>query len=179
MHFSQGVWAFATQPIPLLVLASAVALCWPIGVLLARRYRCGRLAAAGFVVSLGLIVALTLTPNPPPPGWPVVADPHFLTLLLRAPGLLRAQVFGPPTDLEQLANIALFVPLGFCGRFVWSSIVRSSLVGAAITVAVELCQYDIIGRSGSLTDIRNNTLGAMAGALIAAVAFSAPGTRKQ
>ena len=42
---------------------------------------------------------------------------------------------------------------------------RATLFGAALTVFVETCQYGIVGRAGSITDIRNNTLGALLGAI--------------
>lgn len=167
MYFTQGLWTFVMQPIPLLVLAATALTCWPLGVLLARWCRCPRPAAALFLAATGVVVALTLTPNPPEPA----PYPHFLTLLHHAPGRLRAQVFGPPTDLEQLANIALYVPIGAFGRLIWPHIVRATLVGLALTASIELCQYDIIGRAGSLTDIRNNALGALAGAALTAAAI--------
>jgi VanZ family protein len=40
----------------------------------------------------------------------------------------------------------------------------------ALTVFVETCQYGIVGRDGSITDIRNNAAGAILGALLAATA---------
>ncbi|WP_285690729.1 VanZ family protein [Actinoplanes sp. NBRC 103695] len=169
MYFAQGLWTFVMQPIPLLVLAATALTCWPLGVLVARRFRCPRAAAALLVAATGVVVALTLTPNPPEPA----SYPHFLTLLHHAPGRLRAQVFGPPTDLEQLANIALYVPIGAFGRLVWPSILRATLIGLTLTAGIELCQYDIIGRAGSLTDIRNNTLGALIGAALTAAAIRA------
>jgi glycopeptide antibiotics resistance protein len=39
-----------------------------------------------------------------------------------------------------------------------------------LTLAIETCQYGIIGRAGSITDIRNNTMGAILGAVFAAAA---------
>jgi len=159
MYFAQGLWTFVTQPIPLLVLAAAALTCWPLGVLLARRCHCPRAAAALFIAATGVVVALTLTPNPPEPA----PYPHFLTLLHHAPGQLRVQV--------QLANIALYVPVGAFGRLVWPGVWRATLVGVALTATIELCQYDIIGRAGSLTDIRNNTVGALGGAVLAAAAI--------
>ena len=167
MFFAQGLWTFVMQPIPLLVLAVAALTCWPLGALLARWCHCPRAAAALFIAATGVVVALTLTPNPPEPA----PYPHFLTLLHHAPGLLRAQVLGPPTDLEQLANIALYVPIGAFGRLVWPKVLRATLMGLTLTVGIELCQYDIIGRAGSLTDIRNNTVGALIGAALTASAI--------
>jgi VanZ family protein len=60
------------------------------------------------------------------------------------------------------------VPIGLVGRFVWGSAARAALAGAALTIFIETCQYGIVGRAGSFTDMRNNTAGAVLGALIAA-----------
>ena len=167
MYFAQGLWTFVMQPIPLLVLAAVALTCWPLGTLLARARRCTRPAAALFVAATGVVVALTLTPNPPEPA----SYPHFLTLLHYEPGMLRAQILGPPTDPEQLANIALYVPIGAFARLIWPGLIRATLIGLLLTATIELCQYDIIGRAGSLTDIRNNTAGALIGALLTATAL--------
>ena len=59
-----------------------------------------------------------------------------------------------------MANIAISFPAGFLGRFVWGSVGRATGFGLALTVFVETCQYGVIGRAGSITDIRNNALGA-------------------
>jgi glycopeptide antibiotics resistance protein len=167
MDFGESLWAFVQQPLPLLVFLAAVALCWPLGTALARRRRCSRAGASLFVSATGLVAALTLTPSTLAGG---PDYPHFLTLLHHSPGALRGQLFGPPTDIEQVANIALYVPIGAFGRLVWPSVVRATLVGLALTAGIELCQYDIAGRAGSLTDIRNNTIGALLGALLTAAA---------
>jgi VanZ family protein len=77
---------------------------------------------------------------------------------------------GAATDPEQIANIALYVPVGLFGRFVWRSAIGAAAFGTALTVVIETCQYGIVGRDGSLTDIRNNAAGAILGALLGGVA---------
>ncbi|MFG1608618.1 VanZ family protein [Actinoplanes sp. NPDC049265] len=168
MDFRESLWAFVQQPLPLLVLAAALALSWPLGAVLARRRRCSRTGASLFLGATGLVAALTLTPSTLAGG---PDYPHFLTLLHHTPGALRGQLFGPPADIEQIANIALYVPIGVFGRMVWPSVTRATLVGLALTAGIELCQYDIAGRAGSLTDIRNNMIGAFVGALLTALAI--------
>jgi glycopeptide antibiotics resistance protein len=69
-----------------------------------------------------------------------------------------------------LANIALYIPIGFLGRLVWRSAARAAGFGTALTVFIETCQYGIVGRDGSITDIRNNAAGAILGALLAVTA---------
>jgi glycopeptide antibiotics resistance protein len=123
--------------------------------------------AALFVVAVGVVVALTLTPSEPAPGVPVVVPPHFLEQI-GDPRLVWSLLTAAPADAEQVANIALYVPVGLLGRLVWRRVGPATLAGLALTVAIETCQYSIIGRAGSITDIRNNTAGALLGALAAA-----------
>jgi len=165
---AEGLWAFVTGPPALAVLAATAVVAWPAGARLARRLACSRTAAILYVVAVGVIVALTVTPNHPAPGVVEVLPPHYLTEIgdLR---LVWSRLTAAPSDAEQLANIALYVPVGVLGRLVWRSAVRATLAGTALTVAIETCQYGIIGRAGSLTDIRNNSAGALIGAVAAAV----------
>jgi VanZ family protein len=149
-----------------LVVTAAVA--WPIGRLIADRFGRPRAPAALFVAAVGVVVALTLTPNYPDPGDPP-APVHFLYYI----GDLHhvwVDLTSAPTDPEQIANIALYVPVGLFGRFVWRSAIAAAAFGTALTVVIETCQFWIVGRDGSLTDIRNNAVGAILGALLAAVA---------
>jgi MFS family permease len=150
-----------------LVVTAAVA--WPIGRLIADRFDRPRAAAALFVASVGTVIALTLTPHYPGPVDFLPPPPHFLHYI----GDLHrvwAALTAPPTDAEQIANITLYVPVGLFGRFVWRSTIGAAAFGTALTVVIETCQYWIVGRDGSLTDIRNNAVGAILGALLAAVA---------
>ena len=166
MMSAQALWTFVSGPAALAVLLATALLAWPAGVRIARRQGCPRLAAALFVVAVGVIVALTLTPSRTMSGVIEVPPPHYLTQiddLLFVWSTLTAA----PSDAEQLANIALYVPVGLLGGFVWRGVARATLFGLALTVAIETCQYGIIGRAGSLTDIRNNALGALIGALLA------------
>jgi glycopeptide antibiotics resistance protein len=166
-----GLWTFVAEPATLAVLAATLLVAWPIGRRFADRYRCPRAVAVAFVITVGVVLALTLTPSKPANGVYEVLPPHYLSLLKNNPAALWAQFTSLPwNDDEQIANIALYLPVGLLGGFAWRSTVRASLFGMALTVAVETCQYGIIGRAGSLTDIRNNTAGAILGALAAAAA---------
>jgi glycopeptide antibiotics resistance protein len=73
-----------------------------------------------------------------------------------------------PSDAEEIANVALYVPVGVLGWLLWRSVGWATLFGAMLTVVIETCQIGVIGRAGSLTDIRNNTAGAFLGAVFAA-----------
>jgi glycopeptide antibiotics resistance protein len=169
---AEALWEFVQGPAALAVLAATALLAWPAGVRIARRRRCPRAVAALFVAAVGVILALTLTPDRPAPGAVDVLPPHYLTRI-GDPRLVWSALTAAPADTEQLANIALYVPVGLLGRLVWHGAARATLAGVALTVAVETCQYGIIGRAGSLTDIRNNTAGALLGAVVAAVAVGA------
>jgi glycopeptide antibiotics resistance protein len=166
-----GLWTFVAQPATLAVLGATLLLAWPISHRFADRYRCPRAAAVAFVITVGVVLALTVTPNEPENGILLPFPPHYLSLLMNDPAGLWAQFTLLPRDAEQVANIALYVPVGLLGVFVWRSTVRAALFGMVLTFAIETCQYAIIGRAGSLTDIRNNTAGAVLGALVATVAW--------
>ncbi|MBX3146613.1 MAG: VanZ family protein [Gemmatimonadales bacterium] len=81
--------------------------------------------------------------------------------------------FEPPTGLrlvgfatvaDVVQNIALFVPLGFVVAFAgrWQPV----LIGAGLSLSVELLQQLLPARSPSLIDLVTNTLGAGLGGLV-------------
>lgn len=158
-----ALWIFVCRPATVAAFAVILVAVWPVGAAVARRAGCPRPTAVLFVLAVGGVLALTLTPTRASAFEP----PHFLTQLAD-PHFLWATATTFPDDAEQLANIALYLPLGFLGYGVLHSGSRSAIFGAALTVLVETCQYGIAGRCGSLTDIRNNTAGAILGALVAA-----------
>jgi len=164
MLIAVGLWNFISAPVPLVILIATVLLAVPVGRKLATWQRCSSVAAVLLILMVGIVAGLTLTPNPPAPGVTEILPPHYLTLLTH-PRVVWAQLVAPPADGEQQANIALFVPIGVLAALVFGTIPRATLFGAALTVFVETCQYCIAGRAGSFTDIRNNTLGALLGAI--------------
>jgi glycopeptide antibiotics resistance protein len=166
---ADALWGFVTEPAPLTVLAVTLVAVWPVARRIARRTGCRRSVAVLFVLWVGVVVALTLTPAEPAPGVPVTTPPHFLGQVDH-PRLVWSLLTAPPWDAEQLANIALYLPVGLLAGLAWRRTVPATLIGMALTVAIETCQYSIIGRAGSITDIRNNTAGALLGALAAAAA---------
>jgi glycopeptide antibiotics resistance protein len=161
------LWEFVTAPAAFVVIIATFAIAWPLGRRMAARYRCSPAIAILFVIAIGAILALTLTPSEPS-GIPFPRPPHFLQQLGDG-RLIWANLVTPPDDSEELANIAIYLPAGFLGRFVWGSVGRATSVGLVLTIFIETCQYGVIGRAGSITDIRNNTLGAFFGALLAAM----------
>jgi glycopeptide antibiotics resistance protein len=163
------LWHFVLGRSALVVLLVTAVVAWPLSRLVADRFGRSRVATVLFLASVGVVMALTLTPNYPAPGEITVMPPHFLQYIGNR-HMVWAALTSPPADSEQIANIALYVPVGLFGRFVWRSTIGAAAFGIALTVAIETCQYGIVGRDGSLTDIRNNAAGAVLGALIGAVA---------
>ena len=163
---AQTLVTFISNPVPQVVFAVFLALAWPLSRLAARR-----VVAALFIVSVGVIVALTATPSYADPASFAAIPPHFLTQL-DEPRLILAKLIAPPSDAEQIANIWLYVPLGIFGRLLLRSTARATLAGFLLVLAIETIQYVIPGRAGSITDIRNNVLGTFFGALAAAAIVS-------
>jgi hypothetical protein len=92
----------------------------------------------------GVILVVTLVPL------------HF-----RLPAELVLTGFVSLSDL--IANVALFVPLGFLLAF--GGVPRPLVLGFLLSAAIEICQEFIPGRFPSLLDVATNALGAGIGAL--------------
>ena len=93
-----------------------------------------------------MIVALTLTPNDRD-AIPLPRPPHFLQQLGDG-RLIWSKIVTPPDDAEEVANIAIYLPAGILGLFVWGSVGRATSFGLVLAVFVETCQYGVIGRAG-------------------------------
>ena len=106
-------------------------------------------------LAVGLIAAATLVPTRGaigalPVAWCLSCGPTWLS--------------------DAISNVALFVPLGLAlavsGARVWSA----SLIGAALSLGVELLQYAgmPVGRTPALADWITNSIGALLGASLVA-----------
>jgi hypothetical protein len=115
-------------------------------------------AAAGrLIASGGLLFIAALTLRPDPRAVLLAAQTPFTCLLCGSLGL---------TDV--LLNILLFVPYGLGLRLSGLSRLRTMLIVAATTGAVELTQYLFLpGRDASLSDLLTNTTGGALGLLLA------------
>jgi glycopeptide antibiotics resistance protein len=111
-----------------------------------------------------IICLLTLTPQP--------VDPDRTPLLVRLVNFLsqyRLTAWLTFDVVEKLANIALFVPLGFLivllSRRWWIGI----LVGVAFTLLIEGVQATLLAatRFATVSDLVMNTLGACVGSGLA------------
>ena len=80
--------------------------------------------------------------------------------------------FTPPLQrsdlLEVAGNIFLFAPLGAVLRFRGLPLNRAVLAGVAFSVAIELAQFVVPGRTTSVDDVLLNALGVVLGYSLAA-----------
>jgi glycopeptide antibiotics resistance protein len=137
-----------------LLLVSALMLSPLVGVWLSRRP--GLACAATILAGLGVLI-FVLTP---------VDRELFAVRTVEWSPLSLGRV-------ELVANLLLFVPLSLCGA-VWSFRPAASVVVASIfSLAIEVVQAaaPALGRSCSTNDWLYNTVGAMAGGVLGAVAL--------
>ncbi|UUT34497.1 VanZ family protein [Microbacterium elymi] len=69
--------------------------------------------------------------------------------------------------VEFVANIVLFVPMGFFLTLLFRHPAYGAVLGIAISAAVEVAQIVIPDRTPTVRDILSNSIGAAVGALIA------------
>ena len=89
----------------------------------------------------------------------------------RSPPRIHINLHGSVSDV--LANIVLFIPLGFLFQLArrragWRSLLQALCFGVLVSAAVEACQLFLPGRDSSLIDVATNGLGAVLGAAAAA-----------
>lgn len=114
--------------------------------------RFNRVGVALSIAALGAVFAATLTPVSGPA---VTASFWCLTC-------------GDFAAVDVVANIIMFLPLGFAFAFATDRRWRSILACVAVTVFVELMQIRIVaGRDASLSDILSNSLGGLIGVEVA------------
>ena len=120
-------------------------------VALAQQSKWGSIIAG---VTALLICVATLTPGTPPSAEEFVACQGWC---------------GDSLVADFVRNIILFVPLGFGLSLAGVRISRAILVGSLLSATVELLQlWVIVGRDASVLDWISNSLGTVAGALVAA-----------
>lgn len=166
------IWQTLFHPAVLVMLIASAVLALPVGRWLARRYRCPRSVAVGFVVACGVVVSLTaanvsMSGQVDPGRWWI---PGYLRQLTYD-GFLYAELTSLCGNPEELANVLLFVPVGFLGCLLWQSALRTVAFVACLTLAVETWQ-SFIGRASSLGDLLHNVIGGTLGVLLALIVRS-------
>jgi hypothetical protein len=109
--------------------------------------------------------------------------PFNFSLPAAGPGPVRALLStwaNKPGRGDFLSNILLYTPLGFFGALTFTVRIRpvsrffaAILLGAALSISMELTQYYDIGRDTDATDVYANVLGTALGAL-GGVIFGGP-----
>lgn len=135
--------------------------------------RAVRIAASVVVlVGIGLVVFWPMPPHPADGG------PYRQVLeFLWDHGMPRWFTF---MTAEFCANIALFVPFGMVAYWWKPSIVRDTMLGFAASCLIEAAQGAFVGgRVADPRDIASNTIGALVGSVIAAVAVRIAARRRR
>ena len=100
----------------------------------------------------------------------------FAITLVPAQGPRQPQLRpGEASPVGDVANLVLFAPLGAVLFLRRRRPGRAVLAACALSVSIELLQRVIPGRTTSLDDVISNTLGALAGYLLARALWSRPG----
>jgi len=97
-------------------------------------------------------------------------------LPVRLPGADAPALFLRPkfvSEYDVIMNVVAYAPLGALaflqfapGRAHWSARWRAVLLGAALSLAMEACQFFVATRVASILDVLANTAGAFAGTLL-------------
>ncbi len=172
MKILESAWQVVARPTALAILVGGLLAAWFAAPRLSRKFHCGRIAAGALPVSLVVILALTLPGDGREPvtgGAGAVAD--FASQLADFDRIVRYVSQLAAGGNEQLANIALFIPLGFLGY--WTTR-RAGLViclCVLLSIVIEAWQ-SYAGRSGTLSDVINNSFGGVVGTLAGLAARS-------
>ncbi len=118
-----------------------------------RRWAAGGLALYGVAVAI-----VVFTP---------VSYSGVVHRLARAVALIPGMNFFGSGWIEFVANVALFVPLGFLLTVLVRRPVVGAAIGVAISVCIELIQIVIPDRQATVRDVISNGIGALIGALVA------------
>jgi VanZ family protein len=127
----------------------------------ARRTILQRLEWVWLAASVGVVAILTVQPGPEGIGSPL-------------PALLNPlSDFGPR---DALANLVLYVPVGFFAALVWRTtrrpIIWATVLALGVSLSIEFAQLILpIGRSAQIYDVVFNAAGGLVGGAIGTVVF--------
>lgn len=124
---------------------------------LADRSGWARRPTLGALLSAAVVGVVTLTPD----GWFRLRDPH--TCLDLTPGAFAyagSHLFAGP---QELANVLLVVPLGFCLVLASRQVTAPAVAVLVLPIFVELLQAAFVQRVCTVLDWFDNTVGGLIG----------------
>ncbi|GHH57672.1 VanZ family protein [Streptomyces candidus] len=129
------------------------------------------IARLALVLSLGVVVAATLIPSQE-----IGTGDHSVWLVPGEGILFNNTLEGMERSMylrQQVANAAMFLPLGICFRFAFPSVtlVKTVLAGCGLSLFIEIVQWFMnAGRVVDIDDVIVNTAGAFFGAVLCTLA---------
>lgn len=179
-----GIWSQFQGPILAAALVAGVTV-MAVALMAARRRAVRRRGpgAACRVLAVGAAVLVVVCTASPATWPPVLATDGDLVLGLGQGGLGEWRVlFEQPSSLAAVllvANVLIYVPLGFFGRLGWRRSLPVLAGAAALSSAIEVVQWGGLGRVASTDDFLLNVGGAALGVLLAAVTAARAAPRRQ
>lgn len=120
--------------------------------------RVRRTAAAGLAVYALAAGVILLTP---------VSFGGIVHAIAREVGTVTGLHFFGSGWIEFLANVVLFLPMGFLLTLLLRRACVGTILSVLVSIAVEIAQLHIPDRQSSLRDVVSNTIGAVLGAFVA------------
>jgi nitrate/nitrite transporter NarK len=156
------------RPVGLAIVVTVCLVAWPAGGWLANRFGGTRRSAVWFLIVTAVVVAVTVAPDGREAAPAELAGSGLLVDQLTSMAGWSTALAGIVSTGERLANVALFVPVGFFGFAVFRSMLKALGFGALLSAGIETVQA-MGERSGDLNDLVSNTVGGGLGALAAFV----------
>lgn len=125
-----------------------------------------RLRMVWLVAAITTVAVMTLQPGPDGFGAPLPSLPNpFAAVVLP----------------DAIANVVLYLPLGFTATLLWTSkprrVFMATGLALCVSLAIELAQWMVpISRSAQIHDVIFNTLGGFVGAVAAVLVLRATST---
>lgn len=130
-----------------------------------------RLRLAARVLAVGAALVVVIATNAPDSWPPSFSGDGDLVLSLGRGGLREWRVLLEEPDslaaVLLVANVLLYVPLGFFARIGWQRTLPVLLCAALLSALVEALQWQALGRVGSTDDFLLNFAGALVGLILA------------
>jgi hypothetical protein len=163
-----------------IVVAAVVAAAFAVGAVVIalrrRRHRRPWVTTTARILTIGAALTAVAATGYPREGW-VLASDGDLVLMPGRGGLANLdQILADPRSLAVallLANVLLYVPIGFFGTFGWhrwrAVVLLASL---ALSIGVEALQFSVLGRVASIDSVMLNVGGALLGMALASIVLA-------